>query len=162
MEWDYGDLNGHTRAELRRRAAGVEHLELLVPHGESLEDVAARAARVLVRIAATPAVPRFSPTATSCASSPPATSNCRPAAARHFALATGPRLGARRRQRLYGDLALEYLMHSEPPCLCVLGVDNGYAAILVGILEAQRAAARWVGHCCMKSRGPRATIATGC
>jgi probable phosphoglycerate mutase len=76
MEWDYGDLNGRTREELRAEQPGWNIWNYPAPHGESLEDVAARAARVLVRIAATPG--RSSPMATSCASLRRPTSNCRP------------------------------------------------------------------------------------
>jgi len=104
MEWDYGDLNGHTRAELRAAQPGWNIWNYPVPHGESLEDVAARAARVLVRIAATPgraaifAHGHFLRILTAGYLELP------PAAARHFALATGR--------------------------VSVLGVDNGYTAIL--------------------------------
>ena len=104
MEWDYGDLNGRTREELRAEQPGWNIWNYPVPHGESLEDVAARATRVLVRIAATPgraaifAHGHFLRILTATYLELP------PAAARHFALATGR--------------------------LSVLGADNGYAAIL--------------------------------
>lgn len=51
MEWDYGELNGLTRAEIK----GVHGAEWTiwrgpVPGGERLEEVAARAGRVLERL----------------------------------------------------------------------------------------------------------------
>jgi probable phosphoglycerate mutase len=90
MEWDYGDLNGRTREELRAEQPGWNIWNYPAPHGESLEDVAARAAIF--------AHGHFLRILTATYLELP------PAAARHFALATGR--------------------------LSVLGVDNGYAAIL--------------------------------
>jgi probable phosphoglycerate mutase len=50
MEWDYGDLNGRTRAEVRAEMPGWVIWEGPVPNGETLEEVAARAEFVLRKI----------------------------------------------------------------------------------------------------------------
>lgn len=55
-EWDYGEFEGITSAEIRSR--GPEWAEWTiwggsVPGGETLEEVAARAARILARVAET-------------------------------------------------------------------------------------------------------------
>jgi probable phosphoglycerate mutase len=50
VEWDYGDYEGRTRAEIRRQVPGWSpwtHPDM--PHGETLGDVAARAAGVVER-----------------------------------------------------------------------------------------------------------------
>jgi probable phosphoglycerate mutase len=51
VEWDYGDYEGRTRAEIRREVPGWSpwtHPDM--PHGETLADVAARAAGVVERV----------------------------------------------------------------------------------------------------------------
>lgn len=103
MEWDYGDVNGRTRDEMRAEQPGWNIWNYPLANGESLQDVAARAERVLGRIAATPgravifAHGHFLRILSATYLELP------PAAARHFALATAS--------------------------MCVLGADNGYAAI---------------------------------
>lgn len=47
MEWDYGAYEGKTRAEILAEAPGWTLWTGAVPRGESIEDVAARAGRVL-------------------------------------------------------------------------------------------------------------------
>jgi broad specificity phosphatase PhoE len=47
MEWDYGAFEGHTTAELASRLGRFSIWSTQVPEGESLDDVAARATRVL-------------------------------------------------------------------------------------------------------------------
>ena len=54
-EWDYGDLEGLTTPEIQARGAGFEHWSIWrgpVPGGETIAEVAARAGRVLGRVAA--------------------------------------------------------------------------------------------------------------
>jgi probable phosphoglycerate mutase len=104
MEWDYGDLNGRTREELRAAQPGWNIWDYPVPHGESLEEVAARAGRVLQRIAATPGRTAIFAHGHFLRILTATYLELLPAAARHFALATAR--------------------------LSVLGIDNGYAAIL--------------------------------
>ncbi len=51
VEWDYGDYEGRTRAEIRREVPGWSpwtHPDM--PHGETLSDVAARAAGIVERV----------------------------------------------------------------------------------------------------------------
>jgi broad specificity phosphatase PhoE len=51
-EWDYGDLEGETTAEIRARGGSFTEWTIFtgaVPGGEGIEQVAARAARVLTR-----------------------------------------------------------------------------------------------------------------
>jgi probable phosphoglycerate mutase len=51
VEWDYGDYEGRTRAEIRREVPGWSpwtHPDM--PNGESLDQVAARAAAVVERV----------------------------------------------------------------------------------------------------------------
>ncbi len=51
VEWDYGDYEGRTRAEIRQQVPGWSpwtHPDM--PHGETLTDVAARAAGVIERV----------------------------------------------------------------------------------------------------------------
>jgi broad specificity phosphatase PhoE len=51
MEWDYGELNGLTRAEIKQiHGPGWTIWRGPVPGGETLEDVAARASRVLAAL----------------------------------------------------------------------------------------------------------------
>jgi probable phosphoglycerate mutase len=49
VEWDYGDLEGMTTAEIRTKLPGWTIWSGVVPHGEELGDVARRADRVLTR-----------------------------------------------------------------------------------------------------------------
>lgn len=104
MEWDYGDLNGVTREDYRKTHPGWNIWDGPVPNGETLDQVAARGARVIARAGEVPGrVVIFSHghflrifTATYL--------GLPPWAARGFALATAR--------------------------LSVLGLDNGYPAIL--------------------------------
>ena len=50
MEWDYGDYEGLTSAEIRERRPGWILFRDGAPGGETLDDVAARAARVIERV----------------------------------------------------------------------------------------------------------------
>ena len=51
MEWDYGDLNGLTRAQIKETYGPDWNIwDGPVPNGETLEEVAARARRVLDRL----------------------------------------------------------------------------------------------------------------
>jgi len=54
QEWDYGDLNGITRTDYVATHPGWNIWDGPVPNGETLLQVATRAAVVLERIAATP------------------------------------------------------------------------------------------------------------
>jgi broad specificity phosphatase PhoE len=49
-EWDYGDYEGRTTAEIRQRNPAWVLWKDGVPNGEALEQVAARAARVIERV----------------------------------------------------------------------------------------------------------------
>jgi probable phosphoglycerate mutase len=49
VEWDYGDYDGRTAAEIRRERPGWTPWHDGFPGGETLEQVAARAARVVAR-----------------------------------------------------------------------------------------------------------------
>jgi broad specificity phosphatase PhoE len=51
-EWDYGDYEGRTSADIRKDAPGWTIWFGAVPHGETAEQVAARADRVIARAAA--------------------------------------------------------------------------------------------------------------
>ena len=51
-EWDYGDVEGRTAAEVRRERPGWTIWAGPVPHGESLAQVAERARRVIARAVA--------------------------------------------------------------------------------------------------------------
>jgi probable phosphoglycerate mutase len=54
-EWDYGELEGLTTAQIRGRGGAFAHWSIwrgAVPGGESIEAVAARARRVVERVAA--------------------------------------------------------------------------------------------------------------
>jgi len=51
-EWDYGDYEGRSTAEIRREAPGWSLWESGVPNGETAEQVGARAERVIARAAA--------------------------------------------------------------------------------------------------------------
>ena len=54
QEWDYGELEGVTTAEIRARGGEFAHWTIWqgpVPGGETIEQVAARAGRVLDRVA---------------------------------------------------------------------------------------------------------------
>ena len=54
-EWDYGDLEGLTTPEIQARGGAFEHWSIWrgpVPGGETIDEVAARAARVLGRVRA--------------------------------------------------------------------------------------------------------------
>ena len=48
-EWDYGDYEGRTTAEIRRSVPGWTIFSGTVPHGETAEQVAGRADRVIAR-----------------------------------------------------------------------------------------------------------------
>lgn len=104
MEWDYGDLNGVTREDYRTTHPGWNIWDGPVPNGETLEQVAGRAARVIDRARETPgrvvifAHGHFLRIFTATYLELP------PWAARSFALATAR--------------------------ISVLGVDNGYAAMV--------------------------------
>ena len=51
VEWDYGDYEGRTRAEIRREVPGWSPwTHTSMPHGEPLADVAARAGSVVERV----------------------------------------------------------------------------------------------------------------
>ena len=51
VEWDYGDYEGRTRAEIRREVPGWSPwTHTAMPHGETLADVAARAGAVVERV----------------------------------------------------------------------------------------------------------------
>jgi probable phosphoglycerate mutase len=50
MEWDYGDYDGMTAVEIRRSRPGWTPWEGGYPGGETLEELAARAQRVLARV----------------------------------------------------------------------------------------------------------------
>jgi len=52
MEWDYGDYDGRTAADIRRDRPGWTPWEGGYPGGETLDDLAARADRVLARVRA--------------------------------------------------------------------------------------------------------------
>lgn len=52
MEWNYGDYDGITAAEIRQERPGWTPWEGGYPGGETLEELAARAQRVLVRVRA--------------------------------------------------------------------------------------------------------------
>ena len=49
LEWDYGEYEGRTTAEIRAEAPGWSVWEGAVPGGESLEQVSARVRRVIER-----------------------------------------------------------------------------------------------------------------
>ncbi len=49
LEWDYGSVEGRTREELRAEHPGWTIWDGAAPLGESVEDVAARAGRVIAR-----------------------------------------------------------------------------------------------------------------
>lgn len=51
-EWDYGDYEGRTTAEIRERAPGWSLWRDGVPNGETIAQVAARAREVIARAAA--------------------------------------------------------------------------------------------------------------
>ncbi len=50
MEWDYGEYEGMTSSEIRERRPGWILFRDGTPDGETIDDVAARAARVIERI----------------------------------------------------------------------------------------------------------------
>lgn len=52
MEWDYGEYEGKTTAEIRASRPGWELFRDGVPGGESVSDIAARADRVVARLKA--------------------------------------------------------------------------------------------------------------
>jgi broad specificity phosphatase PhoE len=52
VEWDYGDYEGRTTAEIREEVPGWTVWDGPVPGGERLDEVAARADRVIARIEA--------------------------------------------------------------------------------------------------------------
>jgi broad specificity phosphatase PhoE len=52
VEWDYGDYEGRTTAEIREEVPGWTIWEGPVPGGERIDEVAARADRVIARIEA--------------------------------------------------------------------------------------------------------------
>jgi probable phosphoglycerate mutase len=49
QEWDYGDYEGHTTAEILKQRPGWSLWRDGVPHGETIEEAAARAEAVLAR-----------------------------------------------------------------------------------------------------------------
>ncbi len=49
-EWDYGDFEGTTTAEVRARIPGWSVWTAVIPDGESVEDVGRRADRVIARL----------------------------------------------------------------------------------------------------------------
>lgn len=104
MEWDYGDLNGVTREDYRKTHPGWNIWDGPVPNGETLEQVAGRAAQAITRAGEAPgrvaifAHGHFLRILTATYLELP------PWAARGFALATAR--------------------------ISVLGLDNGYPAIL--------------------------------
>jgi probable phosphoglycerate mutase len=53
VEWDYGDYDGRTAAEIRQERPGWTPWSGGFPGGETLQQVAARAARVVARVRAT-------------------------------------------------------------------------------------------------------------
>jgi broad specificity phosphatase PhoE len=53
-EWDYGDFEGRTTAEIRREYPGWTIWRGPWPGGETIDDVAARADRVVARVRAEP------------------------------------------------------------------------------------------------------------
>ncbi|MCC6364824.1 MAG: histidine phosphatase family protein [Bryobacterales bacterium] len=53
-EWDYGDYEGRTTAEIRRHAPGWNVWHCGVPNGEKIEDVAARTEAVIARAVEAP------------------------------------------------------------------------------------------------------------
>jgi broad specificity phosphatase PhoE len=52
MEWNYGDYEGKTSAEIHKTRPGWSLWKDGVPHGETIEDVAARARKVIERVRA--------------------------------------------------------------------------------------------------------------
>jgi probable phosphoglycerate mutase len=54
VEWDYGEFEGRTTDEIRRTYPGWTIWDGPVPGGESIEEVARRADRVLARVRACP------------------------------------------------------------------------------------------------------------
>src|SRR5437773_7812118 len=52
-EWDYGDYEGRTTLEIREERPGWFLWDDGVPNGESIDDVAVRADRVIARVRAT-------------------------------------------------------------------------------------------------------------
>jgi broad specificity phosphatase PhoE len=52
VEWDYGDYEGKTTADIRRQRPDWQIFRDGFPHGESLADVGSRADRVIARIRA--------------------------------------------------------------------------------------------------------------
>lgn len=54
MEWDYGEFDGRTTEAIRRQYTGWTIWDGPVPGGETIDQVAARADRVLARVRACP------------------------------------------------------------------------------------------------------------
>jgi probable phosphoglycerate mutase len=52
VEWDYGDYEGRTTSDIQGEHPGWDLFRDGVPHGESIDDVAARAERVIARVRA--------------------------------------------------------------------------------------------------------------
>jgi probable phosphoglycerate mutase len=52
VEWNYGDYDGMTTAEIQQRRPGWQLFRDGCPHGESLAEVGARADRVIARVRA--------------------------------------------------------------------------------------------------------------
>ena len=52
IEWNYGDFEGRTTPEIRAELCDPEWLiwDTLIPHGEQLDDVAARVDRVIAEV----------------------------------------------------------------------------------------------------------------
>jgi probable phosphoglycerate mutase len=88
MEWDYGDLNGRTREDYRVDHPGWNIWDGPVPNGETVQQVADRAARVLVRVAAVQAHAAIFAHGHFLRILTPTYLQMEPTAAKHFALAT--------------------------------------------------------------------------
>ena len=52
LEWDYGDYEGRTTAEIREQRPGWSIWDDSIPHGESLEDVGRRVDRIIEEVRA--------------------------------------------------------------------------------------------------------------
>ncbi len=50
LEWDYGDFDGRTTTEMRKEIPGWNIFDVHIKNGESIEDVGARADRILKKI----------------------------------------------------------------------------------------------------------------
>ena len=100
VEWDYGEDEGRTTAADPRAEAGLDMWNDPCPGGETVDQVADRADRVLARARAAGAMSCSSPTPTCCGCSSPAGSGSAPPTA-----ACSARSGHRLRARLRTDPA---------------------------------------------------------